>query len=201
MEFEGKGKMDGGFDYTRNLNIDYRVLGLHKEEVFDDKGDIVELNLYRNYNDSTDIYSEIAVKETRVYTRDAVTGILKKRVTDIKWYDTEGEVILEKQQITKYYTSKKGFRANKKARKNLLEKASVYLYGALIAADSNTAEVNKDDFEELTEIAQSKYIKSTTQPLIDTITNSTDNTKPEYRDYITTGIRDTLLTILNVSYS
>ena len=193
--------MDGSFDYTSNLNIDYRCLGLHKEEVFDINGDIVELNLYREYNDATEIYSEIAVKETRVYIRDAVTGILKKRVTDIKWYDEEGGVILTKTQITKYYTSKKGFRANKKARKNLLEKASVYLYGALMAVDSNTAEVNKDDFEELTEIAQAKYIKSTTQPLIDTITNSTDNTKPEYRDYITTGIRDTLLTILNVSYS
>ncbi len=200
MEFEGKSKMNGGIDYTKHLDIDYTLFGLHKEEIFDDKGDLIELNLYRQYDDVNEIYSEIAIKEERNYIRNSSTGLLKKRITDIKWYDEDGNVILEKTQVTKFYSKKKGFRANKRARKNLIEKASMYLFGALITADPLNAEANVDNFESLTDSAASKYIKSNTQPLIDIITNSTDNTKDEFRDYMTTGMRDTLLTILNVSY-
>ena len=180
--------------------LDFRIYGMHKRETFDGNGDLTLLEYFKDYDAVASTFSGIAVKENRIYVRDATTGLPLTRITDIDWYDEDGNVQLSKLQITKYFSAKKGFVANKRARRNIIEKASMYLYSALIQSDPANVSVNIDNFESLTDSAASKYIKSNTQPLLDIITNSTDNTKPEYRDYITTEIRAILLAILNVTY-
>lgn len=198
--FQGKQNLDNTYNYEDYKYTDYRLFGLAKQEIFDTNGDIKELNFYRNYDDVNDLFTQIAVKEFRTYTRSTATGLPTKRVTDITWYDENGNVILTKSNVTKYYSSDKGFKANKRARQNLIDKASMYLFGALMQIDATTAEANVENFEALSNNASNSYIKSNMQPLIDIITNSTDNTKNEFRSYMTVGIRDTLLTILNVTY-
>ena len=190
--------MTGDSNDCRNEN--FHLYGLHKRETFDSKGDIIRVEYFKDYDPVTPEFSNLAVDETRTYTRDANTGLPVSKATNIDWYDDQGNIQAQKLSVTKYYSPENGFVLNKKSRKSLIDKASMYLYSALIAADPLTAEANVEDFEDLTDLAQSKYVKSNMQPLIDIIANSTDNTKPEYRDYITTTIRDTLLLILNVSY-
>jgi hypothetical protein len=68
-------------------------------------------------------------------------------------------------------------------------------------SDATLTESQIEDYEDLTNSASNKYINSNTSPLLTIITESTDNTKSNYRAYITEAIRDSLLSILNVNYS
>lgn len=184
-------------------NEDFRLFGLHKKEYFDEKGDLVKIEYYKNYDEVNDIHIDLAILEERIYTRDASNALLSKRENTITWFDVDGNINEKKQNITKYYSAKKGFEANKRARQNLLDKASMYLFQALITNASGNftlAEQQTEDFDVLTDDAQSQYVKSTMQPLITIITNSTDNTKSEYRDYITEEIKIVLLSILDITY-
>lgn len=192
-------RITGDKEDPRELN--FNIYGLHKKETKDANGDIILIELFMNYDFENGTFSDVAVEELRTYVRDLATGLLTKRITNIKWYDVDGNVQSEKIGVEKFYSSAKGFQANKRARQNILDQASMYFYSQLIANDPLTAEANVDDFEGLTDSAQSKYVKSNTQPLLDIIANSTDNTKPEYRDYMTQAMRDTLLVILNISYN
>jgi hypothetical protein len=194
---------------AKNTNFDitgenYNLFGLHKKEYFDSLGDLTKIELYTDYDAENDIYTGLAIKEDRAYTRDSSTGLLNTRITNITWYDIDGGINYTKSNITKYFSAKKGFVANKRARQNLIDNASMYLYSELMIAnlgDKTATDLQVDDFESLTDSAQSKYVKSNMTPLMDIITNSTDNTKPEYRAYITEAIKTVLLSILNVSYA
>jgi len=180
--------------------VDFNILGLHKKEYFDSLGDLIKIELYQTYDEPSETHIDLAVVEDRVYTRSATTGLITKREITITWYYENGEVGSVVTSRVKYYSSKKGFVANKRARGNIIDQASMYLFAQLMANDPLTAHANVDDFEDLTDSAASKYIKSNTQPLMNIITNSTDNTKPEYRTYITEAMRDVLLTILTINY-
>lgn len=184
--------------------INFNLLGLHKKEFFDTNGDLHKAELYTAYDPETDVYTGLAITEDKVYLRDANTGLLKTRTTAITWYDISGAINVTKTNITKYYSAKKGFVANKRARQNIIDKASMYLYQELMianAGDKDATDLQIDDFETLTSIAQSSYIKSNTTPLIDIITNSTDNTTSDYRDYISVAMKTVLLSILDISYA
>ena len=189
--FRATGK---AYDIT---NVNYNLLGLHKKEYFDSNGDLNKLELYVNYNQATDVYTNLAIKEDRVYTRDSNTGLLTTRSTDITWYDMDGGVNATKSNQTKYFSAKKGFVANKRARQNLVDNASMYLYSQLMqnnGGDKTLTDTQIDAFEDMTDSAQSKYIKSNANPLLDIVTNTTES-------YITEAIRTVLLSILDVSYA
>ena len=179
--------------------LDFRIYGLHKKETFDTNGDLTLLQYYKNYDENG--FADLAVEERRTYTRDVDTGLPLTRITDIDWYDDQGVVQAQKLLVTKYYSTKKGFVANKRARRNIIEVASMYLFSQLIANDPVNAEVNVDDFETLTDTAQSNYIKSNTVPLLAIITNSTDDQSPDYRTYITAPMQTALLAILDITYN
>ena len=182
---------------------DFRLLGLHKKEYFDEYGDLIKIEYYTSYDLDTDLFSNLAIVENRTYTRDPQTGLLIQRTNEIDWYDVDGNVIQTKTNLTKFYSAQKGFVANKRARQNLIDKASLYLFSALIgnAGTSGESPVDQvDNYSELTNEAERNYIKGTIQPLIDIITNSTDNTKPEYRSYVTPTIQATLLYLLNINF-
>lgn len=189
---------------TDITNEDYNIYGLHKKEYFDTNGDLVKLEYYTEYDLSTKVFGGLAIKEDRVYLRSASTGLLDTRTTTITWFDVDGGEAEIKTNIVKYYSAKKGFTANKRARMNIIDKASMYLYQELMIAnggDTATTAIQVDDFGTLTDAAQSKYIKSNTQDLMDIIINSTDNTKPEYRSYITEAMKAALLSILDINYT
>lgn len=179
---------------------DFRLLGLHKKEYFDEYGDLSKIEYYTAYDLPTDTFSELAIVENRIYTRDINTGLLVQRVNTIDWYDIDGAIIQNKNNLTKYYSAQKGFVANKRARQNLIDKSSLYLYSSLIANDGTNAITNVDDYSELTNEAERNYIKGTIDPLLLIITNSVDNTKPEYRTYITATIKATLLFLLDINF-
>lgn len=180
--------------------IPISIHGLHKKEYFNTDGDLYLVEFYSDYNTETDTFFNLAIKEDRSYERSESTGLLSTRTTTITWYDIDGGVLEKKTGILKYYSSKKGFSANKRARQNIIDQASMYLYSQLLANDSVSADANVDDFEGLTNSAQSKYINSNTKDLIDIITESTDNTNPNYRVYITVAMQSVLLNILNINY-
>lgn len=167
--------------------IDYRILGLHKNEIFDAKGDLVLIEYYIDYDDVTDTFSNLAVRETRVYTRDVTTGILVKRETNIDWYDTAGAIGASKSQINKYYTAVKGFESNKQARQNLLNNASMYLLSQVGITDAKAfwKTLGPDDVKDYKNIGDLAIVTS--------INNSTE-------PYMTAAIKATLDTILNVTY-
>lgn len=183
------------------INDDYRILGYHKDRTFDGNGDLITVKYWRDYDPDTQVYSDLAVQENRIYTRDTSTGLLIDRNFSAIWYDEEGEISGAKSNVMKYYTAKEGFENNKRSRQNLIDTASLYFFDKLIENDPDTAFDNKNDFESLTELAQAQYVKGTLDPLLTIIVNSTDNTKPEYRAYMTVEMQTTLLLILDVDYT
>ena len=165
-----------------NKNIDYNILGYYKEETFDSKGDLVSVNYYENYNGTT--YSDLKVNETRVYERDAITGLLTKRTTTITWYIDGVEAGTKTTE--KYYTAQKGFDRNKNARQNILDKASMYLFSMVGKTDAvafwKTVKGQADDYKVTGDLA-----------LVTAINDSTEL-------YMTGTIKATLDVILNITY-
>jgi len=178
-------------------NIDYNIQGYYKKNTIDSKGDLTIVEYYRNYDGTT--YSNLKVRETRVYTRDGITGLLTKRDMTIEWFKS-GEVVYTK-TTEKYYSAMDGFNDNKRSRTNLVNKASMYLYMALMTSNPATGAAFCDDYENLTSASVAKYVNANIQPLLDMITKSTEVAEPEYREYITAEIKNTLLYILNIIYT
>lgn len=167
--------------------VNYNLLGLHKNEIFDEKGDLVVVQYFVDYDAETGIHSTMAVEERRTYTRDSNTGVLKQRSTDIDWYNTEGSVGASKTQVNKYYTAVKGFESNKKARQNLLNNASMYLLSQVGLTDAKAfwKTLGQDDVKDYKNIGDLS--------IIDSINNSVES-------YMNATIKATLVTILNITY-
>jgi hypothetical protein len=166
-------------------NINYNIQGYHKERVFDNKGDVFTLSYYQNYDPVGEVFSNLKVRETRTYTRDNTNGLLTERAILIEWY-IGGNVIATK-NLTKYYTSEEGYAMNQRARKNLTNKASMYLVSAVGLADSQ-------NFLNSVATEISIYIEGDIQPLLDAISASTE-------PYMNATVKGTLDSILNVSYT
>lgn len=186
------------------LDKDYRLKGYFKhdrdtflinpsESAFDVKGDLVKVRYYKNYDETMDTFSDLAVSEDRTYIR-GTDGLLKKRIINHKWW-LNGEVVGEKTTV-KHYDKIKAYKLQKRASKNLVDRASIYLFQKLIIdnnGDNLTGMTKSRDF--LREIATEKdnYIEQDKQPLIDKIQNTTNSD-------IAQEIKNTLTTILNISY-
>jgi len=167
---------------TANKDIDYNILGYHKQEVFDIKGDLTTVNYHKNYDGVT--YSDLKVKEERTYTRDVATGLLIERDTVITWYLDGNEAGTK--NTKKYYTAQKGFVNNKRARQNLIDKASMYLFSQIGKTDARI-------FWGLMKGFVDDYVATGDLALVTEINNSTEI-------YMTGIIKSTLESILNVVY-
>ena len=185
--FKGKMKMDESFDYSHLLTMNYLILGLHKKTVEDEKGDIIRLELYREYDEASETHTKLAVLEERTYIREATTGILIKRSTDHKWYDPEGNLIARNDVVPKFYTFQKGFKANKRARQNLIDKASMTLLLS-VGVDNTKAfwkTLGPDDVKDYRNIGDLAIVNS--------INTSTES-------YMTAGVKATVAGILNIVF-
>ena len=163
-------------------NVDYSIQGYHKKLVFDNKGDLTEVWYYKNYDTVNDTYSNLMVKETRTYTR-GVSTLLERRDMLIEW-GTNGKVSKE---TVKYYTPELGYKANKRARQNLIDRASMYLLDSIGLYDSKA-------FLKIITSEMANYVDGDIQPLLDVINSSSET-------YMTPTVKSTLDSILNISYA
>ena len=166
-------------------NLDYSILGYHKESIFDTKGDLVTVNFYLNYDGVT--YSDLRVKETRVYTRDVVTGLLTRRDMTIQWFDTDGVTVIYTKVTTKHYTAQKGYSLNKRARQNLIDTASMYLLSQVGLVDA------KAFWKTLSSDAVKDYVSVGDLGIVTEINASAEV-------YMTVPIKAALDVILNIIY-
>lgn len=161
----------------------YRLNGYHKKKTNNSFGDRMIIEYYANYDSSTQTYSDLKVRETRAYTRQAGTGIMETITVDIEWLSGDGITPRATKQIVKYLDLDDGLKGNEKSRKRLLNKAK----GAAIQLIGLSA--GKAFMRSLaTEV--SMYKEGDYQMLIDGINASSQ----------TQTFKDTLTTILNVSY-
>jgi len=183
--------------------VNFNHLGLYKKEFFDNKGDLIKNEFYTDYDQQNDIFSGLAIKEERTYARHNATGLPILRMTDITWYGISGDVIEQRTGLAKTYTFQKGFRANKRARRNLLEQASLFFYMELLtnnAGDTVLSDAQKNEFDEFSDKAQDLYIRSNINPLIDAINNAADIQHSDYKTYMTAAMAATMVSILDVNY-
>ena len=167
-------------------NQDYRLNGYHKEKIYDDKGDVVQVNFYKNYNPVTETYTQLKVRENRTVERDATTGVPNKVTVDIEWFKSDETTVIAGKQLEKYINGFDGQQMNQNARVNLVTKAQGYLLQSV--GLENTKELGED-----VGIERSAYISGTTQSLIDAVNNST-------RPYMTAEVKATVTAILNVTF-
>lgn len=159
---------DSPFKLTGNKSdpsmINYDIYGLHKKLTFNNRGELNVVDYYREYDGST--YSDLVLKETRVYTRDAVTGWVQMRQMTIDWYTEAGTV--GKTKVTyKYYTAAQSYDEGKTRRGNVINNASI----ALLAY---TTEANGIDYLNGCADEIDLYIKGSVQPLIDKVYGATE---------------------------
>ncbi len=212
-------------EFTPNMKVthvgldikeDFTVKGYHKDITTDSKGDFIKIVYLENYDTVTKTGIPKVI-EDRTYERDAQTGLMINRITDIYWL--EGNAVIAHEKHYKSYPPDKGYKANKKARKNIIETASMWFYSEmldvaylgvdpedpdyvnLLTTALKNATDNVLEFEDLTNKAEGQYIKSNTDKLLDII-NSVDDVESEnYRAYVTPTMKGTLLAILDISYT
>lgn len=167
-------------------NIDYNIQGYFKVNTIDYRGDLITVEYYRNYDGET--YSNMKVKESRTYTRDA-NGILSRRDMLIEWFKNGGDTVMATKNTIKYYTVTEGYEDNKRSRTNIINKASMYLMGQ-IGVENGKAFLNISKSE------INGYISGSIQPLLDLVANTTE----VYMIGSPPVIKETLNYILNVEY-
>lgn len=167
-------------------NQDYRLKGYHKEKVYDAKGDVIQVNFYKNYDPVTETYTQLKVRENRTVERDVTTGVPNKVTVDIEWFKSDGTTVTAGKQLEKYINGFDGQQMNQNARLNLTTKAQGYLLQT-IGLD-NTKELGTD-----VALERAAYISGTTQGLLDAVNNST-------RPYMTPEVKATVITILDQTY-
>lgn len=133
------------------------------------------------------------MQEERSYERDVITGIMTARDMNITWY-YDDDTIGATKNTKKYYDAKRGYDANIKARTNIINKASMWVYGDLINEYGWPDGENKaKEFLLDTENEVAAYVKSNIEPLLEAVSAST-------RTYMTAYRKGVLNTILNIKY-
>jgi hypothetical protein len=152
-------------------DINYDIFGLIKKRTVI-SGELISVEYYSSYDEKTDIYSNLVVKESKTYNRDSINIILS-RTTKIDWYLTDGTVGCSKELI-KYYAPDEAIAEGVERRRTMISFAKNTLLSELrkIYSDTTSQQYAYDLLISLsTEI---KYFEDGyTQPLIDGVNNST----------------------------
>jgi hypothetical protein len=164
--------------------IDYDILGLNKKRTII-KGELRQVEYYKNYVPSSKTYSDLVVLETRNYTRDAI-GIATFRDLTSNWILNDNTIGLTNTS-TKYYTEEEGIQEGLDRRGNMVGFAKTSLLSGLKALYGEPANQNYA-FDMLTSVrVQIDYfIQGYTQPLRDAVSAST-------KTYLTTGIKEAVI--------
>jgi len=172
--------------------LDYDIMDCVKKRILgtgDHKGELREIEYYKNYNVQTNTFSNLAVKERRRYIRQPITGLVMYRLTDIDWYMSNGSIGVSKNNIMKVYSFNEARIEMQSRRSNIINDVEAYLlyyqsqnYGEQGLMNSLTLLASLKPYKEL-------YIDSVGQPLLDAINSSNYN----FMDQI---LKDTMCTML-----
>lgn len=164
--------------------IDYDILGFHKKRTII-KGELRQVEYYKNYIQSSNTYSDLVVSEFRDYIRNEI-GIVQYRNQTSNWILNDNTTGLTKSFI-KYYTLEEGIQEGIDRRNNMISFAKTALLDGLKAIYGEPANQTYS-FDMLTSVrTQMDYFtQGYTQPLRDAVSAST---KP----YLTVGIKEAII--------
>lgn len=186
-------------------NLSFRkpnIVGLHEKPTMDSKGDIVLIEMYKSYNSETGVFSDLAVKEERVYERNAL-GIVSKRTTDITWYMTDGLEGYKKENLLKYYDGEEGLTQNQKSRSNLCNRAGLWLAQDLMLQYG--AEIGETKAKEFLDSVSNDSNSYKNAISIVPLVTAVNNTTYDYMLEDSIGVpevsrKDVFNSIINISY-
>ena len=164
--------------------IDYDILGLNKKRTIV-KGELRQVEYYKNYIYSSNTYSDLVVSEFRDYTRNEI-GIVQYRNQISNWILSDGTTGLTMNFI-KYYTQEEGNQEGLDRRNNMVGFAKTSLLDGLKVIHGEPANQTYA-FDMLTSVrAQMDYfVQGYTQPLRDAVSAST-------KAYLTVGIKEAVI--------
>jgi hypothetical protein len=173
-----KFKINGSYESPENINFD--ILGLHKELIIASSGFLTDIKYWKNYDGIT--YSDLYVHEKREFVVDDNTGLAITRKMTISWYLTDNTIGYTRVYPLKYYDKVQSIQEGIVRRNNVIDKAKVYCIDTLGLAYG---------FDLQDSLKNEIYIFSqgNTQPLRTAVQNST---KP----YLTQEIKDAIIAIL-----
>ena len=160
---------------------DYNLKGYYKTMTPSSLGDAHLIEYYADYNNGSP--TGLKVRETRTYTRNAITGIIETITVFIEWIGSDGVSAKTTKTLVKHLDVGRGMEKNEKARKRLLNQAK----GAaiqLIGLEAGKTFMRNFGSE------MNLYIEGDRQPLVDGINNSVE----------TQLFKDTLVNILDIAY-
>lgn len=172
-------------------NTDYRLMPYYKVPTYNTLGDLVKVQYFLTYDSQNDTYSNLQVEENITTTRDSL-GLPTSRQKVIDWY-IKNSVVFTK-TMNRNYDSSEGYTINQVSRQRLIDNASVYLFGSLVA-EYGVVVGSANAYEFLNDVVTpiSEYVKGNRQLLVDAVNSST-------RAYMTAQRKSDIVAILDVSY-
>lgn len=161
------------------MYLDYDIYGLQKQRIII-KGELIETNYFENYDFQTEQYSNLIIKESRVYTRDS-NGLVIFRIQTTEWFLENDSVGLTNSNV-KYYSQKEAIQEGISRRTNMIDEAKVYCINNL---GLNYSFDLLNSLETFIGVFKDGY----TQPLRDSISAST-------KVYLTNNMKTNLITML-----
>lgn len=164
--------------------IDYDILGFNKKRTII-KGELRQVEYYRNYDASAQTYSDLVVSEFRDYIRDEI-GIAQYRNLTSNWVLNDNTTGLTK-SFSKYYTQEECIQEGIDRRNNMIGFAKTTLLDGLAAIYGVPVNQNYA-FDMLTsvKIQMDYFAQGYTQPLRDAVSAST-------KAYLTVGIKEAVI--------
>lgn len=131
------------YNYTKDVGpekfeeapfgIDYNILGLHKKRTFN-KGELILVEYYGDYDLQTKEYSDLVLKEERTYHRDADL-LAYQRDMKVTWYlidDSVGDC----KETKKFYAPDESIREGIKRRDNIISNVKLSIFFLLGKTDA-----------------------------------------------------------------
>jgi hypothetical protein len=111
------------------VDVNYNILGLHKKRTVI-KGELKTVEYYGEYDETTNTYSDIVLKETRDYHRDE-NNLIIKRVLTIEWYYLDDTKSPYTKNTIKYYSIDEKIKEGDRRRNNIISSLKLTLFGLL----------------------------------------------------------------------
>lgn len=164
--------------------IDYDILGFRKKRTVI-KGELRQIEYYRDYIFSSDTYSDLVVTESREYIRDGI-GIVQYRNQTSNWICTNNQTGLTI-NFTKYYSTEEAIQEGIDRRSNMIGFAKTALLSGLKSLYGEPANQTYAFDLLLGVTTQMNYfLQGYTQPLRDALSAST-------KAYLTTEIKTAVI--------
>lgn len=164
--------------------IDYDILGFNKKRTFI-KGELRQVEYYKNYIPSSQTYSNLVISEFRNYTRNDI-GLVQSRELICNWIlndNTTGLTLY----FTKHYSPEESINEGIDRRNNMLAFAKTSLLDGLKAIYGEpTNQMYSFDLLTSVKTQLDYFTQGYTQPLRDAVSAST-------KAYLTVGIKEAVI--------